>query len=92
MSKWTEADRVAHNAATLNITIEQVKEHDQLMSHTPMRDFPDGLKACIDVVTKRVGFSGDVLADTIAMWLRNNKDTDKTLEEIYKQFDAQSSR
>jgi hypothetical protein len=79
-------ERLAYNAKSHKITIEQAQELDQLMSHTPMKDFPVGLKACIDVVVKRVGASGDVFADTIGMWLHNNKDTDATLAAIYRLF------
>jgi len=70
----------------MDLTTEQEKELNQLMSVTPMNEFPLGLKACIDVVVKRVGASGDVFADTISMWLQNNKDTDATLAAIARLF------
>ena len=61
--------------AYMNMNAEQVNMHNRLMLQTPMSEWPETLKELFGIYQKHCGFSGEVMAECAAMWVKINTDS-----------------
>lgn len=72
-SKITDESRIKHNMEALHLTPRQLEIHDFFMASS-ISTYPQGLLGYLTVIGHKYGLSGDVMAESIAAWIRGDED------------------
>ena len=70
--KMTPAEIDSYNASYFKIPVGWMPIHNQHMN-MPTNQWPESLQQLAKETAKRIGWSGDVAACTVAKWIRQEK-------------------